>query len=155
MDVWAELIGEPLLRNGRTKIFGRGANPITFIASADVAHFAVLALRTPALAGETLELGGPQALTMNEFAAAFARFSGHNAEITHVAPAAMHLMAGVTGTMKPAFSRQVQTSMLLDSQPMVVDMTELLAKYPYSLTLLDDFIAARYGKKTAGEPAPA
>jgi uncharacterized protein YbjT (DUF2867 family) len=148
MDVWAVLVGEPILKNGRTKVFGRGANPISFIAASDVAHFGSLALRLPELAGETIELGGPEALTMNEVAVVFARFCGRSPQITHVAPAAMHLMAGVTGTMRPAFSRQVQTSIMMDTEPMVVDSSVLLAKYPHELTTLESFIATRYGKSS-------
>ena len=61
----------------------------------------------------------------------------------------MHLMAGVTGTMRPAYSRQVQTAIMMDTQDMIVEMAPLLARFPLELTRLDDFIAERYGKKTA------
>ncbi len=149
MDTWGAFIGEPLLKDGRTKIFGRGSNPITFVAASDVAYFGSLALRLPELVGETLEIGGPEPLTLNELAAAFARFTGRNAQVTRIAPAAMHLMAGVTGTMRPAYSRQVQTAIMMDTQDMIVEMAPLLARFPLELTRLDDFIAERYGKKTA------
>jgi uncharacterized protein YbjT (DUF2867 family) len=155
METWGALVGEPVLKNGKTKIFGRGSNPITFIAAADAAHFAGLALRRPELIGETLEIGGPEALTMNEVASAFARFSGHSLAMTHVAPAAMRLMAGVTGTMRPAFSRQVQTAIMMDSHPMSADMAPLLAKYPHQLTTLDEFIQKTYGKTPVHEPTQA
>jgi uncharacterized protein YbjT (DUF2867 family) len=149
MDVWAARVGEPVLKDGRTKVFGRGANPISFIAAADVAHFGALALRQPELAGQAIELGGPQAPTMNDVAVAFGRFCGRSPQITHVAPAAMHFMAGVTGTMRPAFSRQVQTAIMMDTQPMTVDMSPVLARYPHELTTLEEFIATRYGKNSS------
>lgn len=155
MDTWGALIGEPLLKDGRTKIFGRGSNPISFVAASDVAYFGSLALRAPELLGKALDLGGPEPLTMNEVAASFARFTGRNAQITHIAPAAMHLMAGVTGTMRPAYSRQVQTAIMMDTQDMIVETTPLLARFPLELTCLDDFIAARYGKKTAARHSHA
>ncbi len=153
MDSWAALIGEPILKDGRTKIFGRGSNPISFVAASDVGYFGLLALRAPELVGKTLDIGGPEPLTMNEVAASFARFTGRTAQITHIAPAAMRLMAGVTGTMRPAYSRQVQTAIMMDTQDMIVEMAPLLARFPFELTRLDDFIATRYGKKTA--PAAA
>lgn len=158
MDYWAALIGEPILKESRTKIFGRGSNPISFVAAADVAYFGVLALRAPGPAGETLEIGGPEALTMNDVAAAFARFCGRSAQVNHIAPAAMHLMAGVTGTMRPAFSRQVQAAIMMDTQNMTVDIGPLLARFPYDLTRLEDFIATRYSKKPGSRvahPTPA
>ncbi len=153
MEVWAAQVGDPIRKDGRTRIFGRGSNPISFVAAADVAYFAALALRGQ-LAGETLDIGGPQALTMNEVAAAFARIAGRSAQITHVAPATMHLMAGVTGTVRPAYSRQVQTAIMLDTQNMVVDMEPLLARFPAELTLLDDFVAARCGRKPGAPATP-
>jgi uncharacterized protein YbjT (DUF2867 family) len=155
MDDWAAQVGEPVLKDGRTRIFGRGANPISFIAAADVAQFAALALRGQ-LAREIIEIGGPQALTMHEVAAAFARFCGHAPQITYVTKAAMHLMAGVTGTMRPAYSRQVQTAIALDTQPMVIDMTPVLARFPLHATTLEEFIAARYGRRLSSpERKPA
>lgn len=156
MDAWAAQVGEPILKDGRAKVFGRGSNPISFIAAADVAHFAGIAMRGD-FSGQTIELGGPEPLTMNEFASAFARFGGRTAQITHVTPAAMHLMAGVTGTMRPAYSRQVQTAIMLDTQPMTVDMTPLLARFPILLQTVDEFIAARYTRRGASserKPAP-
>lgn len=155
MDVWAAQVGEPMLKDGRTRILGRGANPISFIAAADVAQFATLALRGQ-LPDETIEVGGPQALTMNELSSAFARFAGRSPQVTHVTPAAMHLMAGVTGTMRPAYSRQVQTAIALDTQPMAIDMASRLARFPLHLTSIDEFIAARYGRQPASrERKPA
>ena len=37
METWAKLIGEPLVKTGRTRIFGRGKNPINFVSAYDVA----------------------------------------------------------------------------------------------------------------------
>src|SRR5579863_2139308 len=36
MDLWAQLIGQPILEQGKTVIFGRGNNPINFVAVQDV-----------------------------------------------------------------------------------------------------------------------
>lgn len=35
METWGKLIGEPLLRTGKTPIFGRGHNPINFVSAHD------------------------------------------------------------------------------------------------------------------------
>ncbi len=45
MELWAALVGEPILKTGKTTIFGRGNNPINFVSAEDVARFSVLALQ--------------------------------------------------------------------------------------------------------------
>jgi nucleoside-diphosphate-sugar epimerase len=37
MDLWGELIGLPILQQGKAMIFGSGNNPINFVAVQDVA----------------------------------------------------------------------------------------------------------------------
>ena len=44
MDLWAQLIGQPIIEQGKTTIFGRGNNPINFVAVEDVARFVSIAL---------------------------------------------------------------------------------------------------------------
>src|SRR5215217_6035645 len=76
METWAALIGEPLLKSGRTRIFGRGENPINFVSAQDVARFVELAVVDPAMHGEVVEVGGPENLSMNQFAQTFETVSG-------------------------------------------------------------------------------
>jgi uncharacterized protein YbjT (DUF2867 family) len=68
METWATLIGEPLLKTGRTRIFGRGTNPINFVSAYDVARFVELAVADPAMHGEVVEVGGPENLGMRQIA---------------------------------------------------------------------------------------
>jgi NADH dehydrogenase len=44
MEFWAELVGRPVLETGRTRVFGRGRNPINFVSIADVATAVVRAV---------------------------------------------------------------------------------------------------------------
>ena len=45
METWAKLIGEPLVKTGKTRIFGRGVNPINFVSASDVAQFVASAAK--------------------------------------------------------------------------------------------------------------
>src|SRR5437763_8745769 len=47
MDLWAQLIGRPRLEQDKTTIFGRGNNPINFVAVEDVARFVCTVLADP------------------------------------------------------------------------------------------------------------
>ena len=52
METWAKLIGEPLVKTGRTRIFGRGENPINFVSAYDVAQFVACAAQETNMQGE-------------------------------------------------------------------------------------------------------
>ena len=47
METWAKLVGEPLIKTGKTRIFGRGDNPINFVSVYDVARFVARAVVDP------------------------------------------------------------------------------------------------------------
>src|SRR5438045_2480103 len=66
MELWAGIVGDSLIKSGAATIFGRGENPINFVSVQDVARFVDLAMADRRLAGRTLEIGGPQNLTLNE-----------------------------------------------------------------------------------------
>ena len=74
------LVGVPILEKGKVALFGRGETPRNFVAAADVADFAVLALRDPSLAGETLAVGGPEDLTHMDVVRLYERLAGRAAK---------------------------------------------------------------------------
>src|SRR2546422_297325 len=84
MDLWAQLIGQPIVEQGKTTIFGRGNNPINFVAVEDVARFVCTALEDPRARNRVIEVGGPENLTMNQVAEIFERVSGHQAKKRHI-----------------------------------------------------------------------
>jgi uncharacterized protein YbjT (DUF2867 family) len=73
MEPWAAWIGGPI-RGGRVvTIPGLGDHPINLMALDDVAHYVLLALDHPEARNRTLEVGGPENLTLNQVADAFER----------------------------------------------------------------------------------
>src|SRR5260370_17370604 len=63
MELWAEIIGGPIFRDGKATVFGRGDNPINFNSAKDLARFVELALFDPALARTILSIVRPVTLT--------------------------------------------------------------------------------------------
>src|SRR6266581_6130310 len=55
MDLWAQLIGQPIVEKGKTTIFGRGNNPINFVAVEDVARFVCTAFEDPRACNRVIE----------------------------------------------------------------------------------------------------
>jgi hypothetical protein len=84
MEIWAAMVGEPILKTGKTTIFGRGNNPINFVSAEDVAKFCVIALQDPQARNQVIEIGGPENLTFNQVAELFGKASGRPAKKNHV-----------------------------------------------------------------------
>jgi len=130
METWATLLGEPLLQTGRTRIFGRGDNPINFVSAHDVARFVELAVVDPGLRGELVDVGGPENLSMNQFVQAFEALIGKDGIKSHVALPIMSLMAVLTRPVNPALARQVQAGVVMDTHDMSFDPPETERRYP-------------------------
>jgi len=71
MDIWFSPLCGFDAAGGRATIFGRGVSAVTWIAAADVAVIAARAALGAGPSRDTLELGGPQALSQREAVAVF------------------------------------------------------------------------------------
>lgn len=147
METWAALIGEPLVKTGKTRLFGRGANPINFVAADDVAAFVTLAVTDPAMRGVVVEVGGPENLTMEQFARAFAPATGEAGKVSPVPLPMMRLMAVLLRPIKPTIARQIQAGVVMDTRDMTFDPAETTRRYPSIMpTSLADVVRRNYGE---------
>jgi uncharacterized protein YbjT (DUF2867 family) len=121
METWATILGKPLLETGRTRVFGRGNNPINFVSADDVARFVELAVVDEGLRGGLVEVGGPENLTMNQFAGTFEMLAGKEGKKSHVPLPMMRLMAVLMRPVNPTLARQVQAGVVMDTHDMSFD----------------------------------
>ena len=149
IETWCEVLGRPLLEKGKTMVFGRGANPINWVSASDVARFADLAVADPALYGRVLEVGGPENLTMTEFAGAFQRETGANGRIGHIPRPLMRLGSALARPINPAMARQIQAGLIMDTQPQAFDASATRRDYP----LIPVTNLAAVVRQNVGEPA--
>ena len=157
METWAQLVGRPLVETGRTRIFGRGENPINFVAADDVARFVELAVVDPALRGQVVEIGGPENLTMRQVAQAFQAATGKTGRISHVPLPAMRALAVLLRPLNATIARQIQAGVVMDTRDMTFDPAETSRRYPAIVpTPLVDVVARDYGEKRyqAGDRPP-
>ncbi len=146
METWATLIGEPLVKTGKTRLFGRGTNPINFVAADDIAAFVALAAADPALRGELIEVGGPENLTMEQFARAFDPSGGKAGAVSRVPLPMMRLMAVLLRPVKPTIARQIQAGVVMDTHDMSFDAAETMHRYPSVVpTGLAEVVRRDYG----------
>ncbi len=68
LELWIELLRRTAGRSNRPLVFGRGQNPINFVSVRDVAALVEQVVTDPATRGQTLQLGGPDNLTLDQLA---------------------------------------------------------------------------------------
>jgi uncharacterized protein YbjT (DUF2867 family) len=129
METWGTLIGKPLLETGRTRIFGRGNNPINFVSAHDVARFVELAVVDPAMRGEVVEVGGPENLSMEQVAQTFEAVTGKEGKASHVPLPIMRLMSVIMRPINPTLARQIQAGVVMDTHDFSFDPSETIRRY--------------------------
>ena len=130
IETWCEVLGRPLLLKGKTQVFGRGRNPINWVAASDVARLVELSLVDPAMRGQTIEVGGPDNLTMSEFVDVFRSGTTKSGVVSHIPLAAMRVMAVAMKPLNPSMARQIQAGVIMDTRPQAFDASEMRLRYP-------------------------
>jgi uncharacterized protein YbjT (DUF2867 family) len=149
METWAKLIGEPLLKTGTTRIFGRGENPINFVSAYDVAQFVACAVQEPDMRGEHVEIGGPENLTMRQLAQTIMHVTKVPGTVNAVPLPMMRLMAVLMRPVNATLARQIQAGIAMDTEDMSFDPADmrLRRRYPsIAYTSLADVVRRDYGK---------
>ena len=124
MELWAQLIGQPIREQGKTTIFGRGNNPINFVSVQDVARFVSIALDDPRACNAVIEVGGPENLSMNQLAEIFERASGRQAKKRHIPLPMMRVMSVLMQPLNPAVSRLIRNGIYMDTANLRYDMAD-------------------------------
>jgi uncharacterized protein YbjT (DUF2867 family) len=151
METWCEVLGRPLLQKGKTKLFGRGRNPINWVSTSDVARFVELAIIDPAMRGVTIDVGGPENMTMSEFVEVFRTQTASIGGVGHVPLAAMRLMAMSMRLLNPSMARQIQAGIIMDTRLQAFDALQTRKRYPsIPVTRLTDVVRRDFVNSTGG-----
>ena len=125
-ELWAGIIGDPLLKAGTATVFGRGDNPINFVSVEDVARAVEQSVVDPSLRGRTIEVGGPQNLTVNHLVGSIAESNGLQAKARHIPVAILRLGAAMLRPFKPDIAGLLQAAVLMDTTDMSFDSGEVV-----------------------------
>ena len=142
MELWAQLIGQPIREQGKTTIFGRGNNSINFVSVEDVARFVSIALDDPRTRNTVIEVGGPENLSMNQVAEIFERASGRQAKKRHIPLRMMRVMSILMQPLSPAMSRLIRNGIYMDTANLRYDTADTARAFGIQLTSLEE-IAGR------------
>jgi NADH dehydrogenase len=111
-ELYADLMRRTAGRSGRPLVFGRGDNPVPFVAVADVAAAVDQALHDPACRGAVIELPG-RAMTFNQLAAQLAAELGPGAQRPRHVPRPVLRILGTAGATQPG--RMAAAALLMDT----------------------------------------
>jgi uncharacterized protein YbjT (DUF2867 family) len=129
-ETWVDIVGRPLVASGRTRIFGRGDNPINFVSAADVARFVDLAVTEPALRGTSVDVPGPENLTFDSFVEIVRASTGARGTVDHAPLVMLRLMSLVLRPIKPVLAGQIAAAVVMDTREMTADPTERARRFP-------------------------
>jgi uncharacterized protein YbjT (DUF2867 family) len=126
-ELWAGIVGDPLLKSGTAMVFGRGDNPINFVSVHDVARLVEKAVIDRDLRGRTLEVGGPENLTLNRLVEIVAQSHGLQAKARHIPLAALRVGATALRPFRPDIAGLLQAAVLMDTTEMSFHSVEVMA----------------------------
>jgi NADH dehydrogenase len=151
MELWADIVGGPIVREGKGTVFGRGNNPVNFVSARDVARLIELALFDPGLSRSILAIGGPENLTFNQLVALIEKAAGRKATVKHVPLPLMRVLSVVMRPFKPDLAGMIEAGIAFDTVDMTFDASELRQRFPQiELT----HMAGVLGRRRAGSSVP-
>jgi NADH dehydrogenase len=88
------------------------------------------AIVDPALRGQTLEVGGPENLSVTEFLDVFRSETASNGKVGHIPLAGMRVGAIVMKLMDPSMARTIQGAVVMDTRPQSFNASETRRSFP-------------------------
>jgi uncharacterized protein YbjT (DUF2867 family) len=120
LETWIDLIGARLPDGGKALVFGRGDNPINFVSVRDVANMVEQAVHDDTLRGRIIDVTGPDNLTFSQIAGQLTAAAGPRAKTSHIPLAALRGMSLLARPVAPAFARQAQAAVVMNTTDMTV-----------------------------------
>ena len=123
LDLWTEIIWEPIKRGGTTVVFGRGDNPINFVPVADVARALADALADSAPSRSAIEVGGPRNITLNQLVQEIANDSLRRPKVRRIPVPVMRLSRAVLQPFRPDIAGMIEAGIAMATTDMTFDAT--------------------------------
>jgi uncharacterized protein YbjT (DUF2867 family) len=130
METWLMVIGGTLHAKGHALVFGPGTNPVNFVSVRDVAALVALAVSAASASNETLEIGGPENIGLVTIAQRLVQARGKSAPIKHIPLAALRMLSVLARPFAPAFARQAQAAVLMNTTDMTLKDVTSRARFP-------------------------
>src|SRR5262245_21157534 len=143
MEVWLTPALGFDAANGNVRIYGDGANPISWISFRDVARATASAVSEPAARNRIVELGGPQALSPREVVRMFESAGAAEIATESVPEAALEAqLDSATDSLQKSFVGL----MLMYAKGDAIDTTVSSRLFPFQMTAVRDYITAQLAR---------
>lgn len=141
LETWLGILTEMVESKRAVTVFGHGDNPINFVSADDVAALIERATRSSDLAGTTLEIGGPENLTLNQLSRKVLARTQTPEKIHHVPLPLLRAAALLLRPIKPAIATLAQFGITMDTTDMTLTTDTARATIPdLPLTHPDDIL---------------
>lgn len=131
--------------NATARIYGPGTSPVSWVSNRDVAEMCALALRHPDAQRQTIEFGGPEALSPLDVVARFERISGTQFQIEHIPEQALRSqLEAATDSMQKSFAALMLGCVYGDA----MNMVPVVEKFGIKLTSVEDYARSVLGNAT-------
>ncbi len=108
MDVWIDqILADRVRKKGGALIFGDGSRVANYIAVEDVATFVVRVSANHEIVNQTIDIGGPSNLSLNELATLVERKLGGSGRRRHISVAALKLLPYVVKPFNEVAARLI------------------------------------------------
>jgi NADH dehydrogenase len=126
-EMWIDLFDQSGRGDKGPLVFGEGENPVNFVSVEDVAVAVVHAATDPSLRGQTIDVGGPDDLTLDELAG----LVRPDVAPRHVPRLALHVMGQVARPVRPSLARLARMSLGMVRADLRFDPTPSRTAYPW------------------------
>ncbi len=149
-ELWIEILRRSARSSGRPVVFGRGDNPLNFVAVADVAALVALVITDRASRGEILDIGGPSNITLTALADAVQTADARTAAPRHVPRLILRTARSTIGRLNPQLGRQTDMALAMDRDDFTFDSTPIHERFPtLPATAINDLLTSATARRSA------
>lgn len=120
-ETWCGVMEQTAGSSHRPLVFGNGRTPVSFVSVDDVVSLVVRAVLDPDLAGRSLEICGPEAVSMSRLAEMVMEKHSWTGRPRRIPRPVLHVLANTVGVVKPSVRRQVRAALAVDELPTSTD----------------------------------
>jgi uncharacterized protein YbjT (DUF2867 family) len=128
---------------------GKAAMPLNFVAIADVVHYIARAVRDDSLSRVTLNVGGPDNLTMAQLGQRVAVAIGKPVRLRSVPMGVARTMSVLLNAVDPVLARMIMAGIMTATTDLSFDMAPVSRHFGAPATPIDAVIAAVCGTPSA------
>ena len=131
LELWVELLRNSAKRGGHPVILGRGDVSRNYVSVVDVAALLDQVVTDPSTRGRTLQLTGPQNMSLNDLARSLQQSAdGPAGSARHVPVGVVRAAAATLGLVVPSVGRVLRASVAQDQLDLTSRLDDIRSDYP-------------------------